>query len=382
LEGSRDGTRLWDENESVSRGRGWSRKFGKFALFVKTARRRLVDWLFLLWQIRFLAGKNESFEILTLRNGKELVHRHPWFRWADVVHLHWTAGFLSYSQKWDRKKWVVSLHDCFPFTAVCHFPADCRGFESGCHSCPQLVGSRNPAYSKRAFLWKKKGYPADPCIVLHAPSRWIADEASRSELLGAMSARVLPNLVPTKIFRARDMAVSRDLFDLPQNKRLALFVAGYIDNTRKGFRYFRELAESMTDSAWAFVIVGGGTLPSLPGNCRALGSLSDLRLMSALYSASDVFVSTTLQDTVPATVIESQLCGTPVIGFAVGGQGEMIEQGRTGWLYPSVCVEGLSRGMEWFEKTPPSRDYIGQWAHSRWDEDELLAQWSDFYRGL
>jgi len=197
-----------------------------------------------------------------------------------------------------------------------------------------------------------------------------------------MPAWVLPNFVPTKIFRSRDMTASRDLLDLPRDKKLALFVAGYVDNARKGFRYLRELAESMTDPTWAFLIVGGGSISVLPSNCMALGSLSDLRLMSAVYSASDVFISTTLQDTVPATVVEAQLCGTPVIGFAVGGQPEMIEQGRTGWLYPSVCVEGLTRGVEWFENTRPSRDYIERWAHSRWDEDELRAQWSDFYRGL
>lgn len=382
VQGSLDGTRLWDESDSLFRSVGLWRKFWKAVFFLKNLSRRISNWFWMVWEHRFLVGKNETFEIVTLRRGKAQVHQHTWYRWADIIHLHWTAGFLSSKQKWNEKKWVISLHDCFPFTAVCHFPNDCRAFEKSCHRCPQLDGSRNPAYSRRAFLWKKHGYPADSHIVLHAPSQWIAHEASCSALLGHIPSRVLSNFVPTKTFKPRNMLASRDLLDFPQDKKIALFVAGYVNNARKGFQYVQDLAKSITDLSWLFVIVGGGHIPPLPGNCITLGSISDLRLMSAIYSASNVFISTSIQDNLPSTIIEAQLCGTPVIGFEVGGQPEMIEQGRTGWLNPEICVDSLFLGLQWFEKTKPNREYIQRWAYSRWNEDTLRKQWTEFYRGL
>jgi glycosyltransferase involved in cell wall biosynthesis len=128
--------------------------------------------------------------------------------------------------------------------------------------------------------------------------------------------------------------------------------------------------------------VGGGPVSSLPANCLALGKLTDLRLMAAAYSAADVFVSTTLQDTVPATVVESQLCGTPVVGFRLSGQQEMVSEGAAGHLDDSIGVDGLLAGIRWFETQGPERTRIADQARKRWDQSTVLNQWMHFYGEL
>lgn len=59
----------------------------------------------------------------------------PAFREADVIHLHWVnQGFLSL-EVIDRilhsgKRIVWTMHDQWPYTAICHHSRDCRRFQT------------------------------------------------------------------------------------------------------------------------------------------------------------------------------------------------------------------------------------------------------------
>ena len=52
-----------------------------------------------------------------------------------------------------------------------------------------------------------------------------------------------------------------------------------------------------------------------------------------IYSAADVFLNTTLEDTFPTTNLESLACGTPVITFETGGSVESVSV-DTGLIVP------------------------------------------------
>lgn len=361
---------------------GWHRKVLKAIGLMRVALVHLHRWWRSGRRDRFFHGAPDTFEITTVYLGSKHLDNHPLFRWADVIHLHWTAGFLSPQQRWKDKLWVISLHDAYPLTAVCHFPGDCRQYETGCQVCPQLAMTRNPRVVSEIYARKLKGFGTGGRITFHAPSRWIAQMAAASRLTASFSSVILPNVFPTEVFRPIGPQASRQVLGLPEQKRLGLFVAASLGNVRKGFGWFVKLAESLEPQGWEFFIVGGGVLPELPKNCRSLGRLNDLRLMAAAYSAADIFVSTTLQDTVPATIVEAQLCGTPVIGFDVGGQSEMLVAGETGYLDARIELEGLLRGVSWFESRNPSRERIAALAENRWSSSKVVSDWTRFYQEL
>ena len=74
---------------------------------------------------------------------------------------------------------------------------------------------------------------------------------------------------------------------------------------------------------------------------------SPLATIVELYSVAHLFVIPSLQDNLPNTIIESMLCGTPVVGFDTGGIPEMIEHKKNGYLAEYKSSEDLAAGMTW-----------------------------------
>lgn len=54
-----------------------------------------------------------------------------------------------------------------------------------------------------------------------------------------------------------------------------------------------------------------------------------------------------LQENLSNAIMESLACGTPVVAFDIGGNGDMIEHQKTGYLAKPFESEDLARGIEW-----------------------------------
>src|SRR5690606_34148665 len=62
----------------------------------------------------------------------------------------------------------------------------------------------------------------------------------------------------------------------------------------------------------------------------------------------DVFVIPSLMDNLPNTVLESLMCGTPVIGFPVGGITDMVQDGDNGLLTKTITSTALLDSIQMF----------------------------------
>ena len=68
--------------------------------------------------------------------------------------------------------------------------------------------------------------------------------------------------------------------------------------------------------------------------------------MAHAYNAADIFVIPSLVDNLPNTVLEAMACGTPVIGFDVGGIPDMVREGETGLLVYPGDSRALSEALD------------------------------------
>jgi glycosyltransferase involved in cell wall biosynthesis len=69
--------------------------------------------------------------------------------------------------------------------------------------------------------------------------------------------------------------------------------------------------------------------------------------LSLLYAACDVFLTPTIQDNLPLTVMESLSSGTPVVAFRLGGLPDMVVHKKNGYLSPTMDTHDLGTGLKW-----------------------------------
>ena len=71
---------------------------------------------------------------------------------------------------------------------------------------------------------------------------------------------------------------------------------------------------------YSFVYVGYDTDEyETPDNIIKIPYVSSMKRLAELFSLADVFVSTTLSDTIPNACINALGCGTPICGFDLSG---------------------------------------------------------------
>ncbi len=231
----------------------------------------------------------------------------------------------------ERFPLVWTLHDMNPFTGGCHYASNCAGYTSACGRCPQLGSQQEFDLAHAVWERKKEAFGAipDSRLTIACPSRWMADCVGRSPLLSRFRREVIPNGVPTDSFAPRNKQCARQILEIPEAAQVLLFVSDS-DNPRKGFRLLKE-ALSQGDSR--FHVVSVGRVEPAPSRWhQSLGPISNDRQLSLAYSAADLFVCPSLEDNLPNTILESFACGTPVVGFNVGGIPDMVRPGQTGWL--------------------------------------------------
>lgn len=327
-------------------------------------RRDRIDAAFARYRASRPAGL-EPFHDCRSPHGPDILQQVPE---CDIVHLHWIAGgFVDYWEFFSgispHAPIVWTLHDMNPFTGGCHYDLGCGRFAGQCGNCPQL-GSQEPAdLSRRIWEDKRAALAQIAPARLHVvtPSQWLAREVERSSLFQRFPLSVIPYGLDLDTFAPKNRMHARELLGLPVDAKIILFVADGLDNRRKGFPLLIDaLAGLHGISGLMLLSVGNGHAEgSLKVPWIHLGSLSQDRMLPAVYSAADIFVIPSLQDNLPNTVLESMASGTPVIGFAVGGIPDMVRPGVSGTLVEPENVTALRVAVEDLLNDPAQLSQMG-----------------------
>ena len=271
---------------------------------------------------------------------------------ADVIHLHWiNQSFLSFKtlEKIVKsgKRIVWTMHDAWNATGICHLTLTCTNHHSQCGNC-QYLSHPSPSDLSHKIWKKKEALYAKGNIQFVTCSRWLMEEAKKSELLANQNVTSIPNPLDTEFFLPQDKLEARKMLHLPTEKKLLLFVAQNVNNPYKGMKYLSEAVKKSRRKDIALLMLGNAEGVVFEGvETIALGYLSEPEKIRAAYNAADAFILPSLSENLPNTIMEAMACGTPSVAFHVGGVPEMIDHMENGYLSDYQSSSDLSQGIDY-----------------------------------
>ncbi len=238
--------------------------------------------------------------------------------WLHNIHGYYIhIGLLFAYLKTCGKKIIWTLHDCWAFTGHCAYFdfARCGKWKTGCHHCPQkgsYPASLGLDNSPSNFRRKQELFTGIPDLTLTVPSHWLEKRVKQS-FLKDYPVEVIYNAIDRAIFKRSpgDFRAEHGL----EGKKIILGVASVWD-ARKGLKDFLELAP-MLDDRYQIVLIGltQKQIEGLPENILGLPRTNSLTQLAQAYTAADVFVNPSTEETFGMTAMEARCCGTEAVVY-------------------------------------------------------------------
>lgn len=253
----------------------------------------------------------------------------------DIIHLHHLHGYyintkilFDYLSSTNIPV-IWTFHDCWSFTGHCtHFEyVGCEKWKIECYNCEQkneypksLVFDR----SRQNFLDKKTIFNSIKNLTIVPVSNWLESKVKES-FLSDFPCKVIKNGIDLNIFYPKKSKNSiNDLYNL--NNRFIILGVASTWGKRKGLQDFIELNTYLNNNEFVIVLVGLSKtqIKVIPNSIVGIHRTDNVSQLADLYSAADVFINPTFEDSYPTTNLESLSCGTPVITYKTGGSVESV----------------------------------------------------------
>ena len=269
---------------------------------------------------------------------------------ADIVHLHWVCNaMISINDiKYINAPIVWSLHDMWPFTGGCHYSEGCLSYQNSCGACKVLRSKKSYDLSRLLFNKKIKSFSKKK-MVINGLSSWIARAASESSIFQGHIITNLPNMIDTKVFSPINTNIARDILNLPKNQKIIMFGAMSPESDpRKRYKELTGALELLERKDVELAIFGASHGESNNRfKTHYLGFINDDISLKLLYSSADVLVVPSLEENLSNIIMESLSCGTPVVGFDIGGNSDMVKHKQNGYLARPRSHADMVNGINW-----------------------------------
>jgi glycosyltransferase involved in cell wall biosynthesis len=341
-----------------------SAKKGSFYFSILRFTNRLVNKMPTLFNMKaYINGPFSLFRIDKLAIYKE----------ADIIHLHWVPKIISYKHIFADKQKIFfwTLHDMNPFTGGNHYTTD---LDYGPY---KKLLQRN--------IEKKKKYLKGVNLTVISVSAWLGELAKNSEVFKDFTVKVIPNCIDTSTFKPIDKIQARKTLNINfPDKKFILFVADNPNDKRKGMNLLFSALNQVWDKSKICVLIMGKKIENINFDFQVaqLGYKNNDTDIINCYNAADFFVIPSIEDNLPNTVLESLACGTPVIGYNIGGIPDMVIDKKTGLLSDLNDQRAFIQNIESFIEMD---DYTGFSINGRaiieekFSEQKVLDQLMSLY---
>ena len=285
-----------------------------------------------------------------------LVSRLP--KCVDVIILHSVSGFITLEDieaLQSRYHCKVYWHvlDMAPMTGGCHYAWDCTHYSDSCDECPATKWLYNG--KSKGLLSRKQSVLNNLNIELLSPSSWLDFQLRTSVLFSVAKIHRLFLSVDEDVFffaSDRQIAIYRHEHGISIHKKVIAFGASSFSDERKGVGYFlAALAKVCRPEEYEIVTSGSFNIPAdsitrMGFSHVHLGFLRGGKALSKFYQISDLYVSTSIEDSGPMMINEAIISGTPVVAFDMGVAADLVINNQTGYIAKLKDVDDLANGIE------------------------------------
>lgn len=247
----------------------------------------------------------------------------------DIIHTHTEFSIALYGKKAAKKlrlPWVQSTHTMWE--EYRHYILNGKIFTRG------MVRKMMSTHMKNAY-----------CLV--CPS--IKAEKYYKSLLPNISTVVINNGIDVDKFKSSvitesEIVALRKTFGFKKNEKILLFV-GRIGNEKRVLELFNIVVPILKENSQIkMIFTGAGPLTEHIANSAARLGLDkqvvftgfvNWDLVYRLYSISDLFVTASLSEVQPMTLIEASMCGLPMIVRRDDSYLDLVHDGKNGYIVDS-----------------------------------------------
>lgn len=255
----------------------------------------------------------------------------------DIVHTHNLSGFSVAAWRRAKQRGLPLIHTLHDHYLLCPRGTMFRGGVNCERRCAECFPYALP-----------RGHASRQVDAVVGVSRFILERHLHfGHFGGAAEKRVIPNS-----YEVRPLA-------LPPNAWPSPIRLGYLGHLsyRKGVELLIESAARLPENTWRLKVAGRG-LAAYERDLRSRYTAPNIEFVGraepeSFFPEVDVLVAPSLLcESFGRTVIEAYAHGVPVIGSDRGGIAELVEDGRTGFLFDPGRPGDLAAKMRRFIEKP------------------------------
>lgn len=311
----------------------------------------------------------------------------------DIIHLHHLHGyFINIEILFDYLREsnipiVWTFHDCWSFTGHCtHFDfVGCEKWKTECYNCEQkseypksLLFDR----SKQNFIDKERIFNSVKNLTIVSVSKWLSEKVNESFLRNHES-RIIYNGVNLERFYPKDTRSKIDELYGTKDKFLLLGVATTWE-TRKRLEDFIELSSLLVET-FIIVLIGLSTeqIKKLPKNVIGIERTDSQDELCAFYSAADLFLNLSVEETFGLTTAEALACGVPSIVYNATACPELVNE-DTGFIVEKQDLNALVKAIKKSRRLGKSHyaNACRNRAVSLFDKNERFLEYFNLYNEI
>lgn len=297
--------------------------------------------------------------------------QNPLVKEADIVHIHWVANFLDFESFFKNlnKPLVWTFHDINPMYGGFHYQNDIRvlyplykDFEDFFYDlkCNSVINYKNLSFV--------------------AISNQMEQTMRDSTISKGKNIFRIPIGINCNLFKPVDKLIAKAALNIC-HKKVFLFISNYLTDPNKGLKIAVDALEKLNVPDLLFICIGNGQLNmSSIISCRRYESMQ-LSLLPLFYSCADLYINASSQESFGQTVVESLMCGTPVVSFPVGIAPDIINAAN-GILCHDFTVESLIDSIQAALNVNFNSHIIRQSAIDIFDLPKISNSYIDLYRSL